>query len=198
MKYLVGIDEVGRGAIAGPIFVCAAAIPLNFKIKNKHLGKLLDSKKLSQTKRLEWFNYFINLNKIKFRISKVLPSKIDKINISNSANLAAWRAFKNLIISQNDFVISKIFLDGGLYLKSKNFQKLNFSRAYTVIKGDEKYDVVKIASIIAKVKRDKYMDNLAKKYPYYFFEKNKGYGTKIHLDLIKKYGPILEHRLTFL
>lgn len=198
MNYTVGIDEVGRGALAGPVFVCAVLIPKNFKIQNKKLGKLLDSKKLNYKKRLLWFNYLKSLKKIKFKISKVYPLKIDKINIAKAANLAAWQAIKKLILKEKINLNSvKIFLDGGLYLKSKEYQELNFKNAKTIKKGDEKYNSIKIASIIAKVSRDKYMIKLAKKYPNYFFEKHKGYGTKIHLAAIKKYGLIKEHRLTF-
>lgn len=198
-KYFVGIDEVGRGALAGPIFVCAVLIPENFKIRNKKLGKLLDSKKLNYKKRLLWFHYLKSLKKIKFKISKVYPSKIDKINISKAANLAAWRSIRNLFLKEktnpkNVF----IYLDGGLYLKSEEYQKLSFKNAKTVTRGDEKYNAIKIASIIAKVQRDKYMEKLAQKYPNYFFEKHKGYGTKIHLTVIKKYGLTKEHRLTFI
>lgn len=199
IKYSIGIDEVGRGALAGPIFVCAVAIPENFKIQNKKLGKLLDSKKLNSKKRLLWFNYLISLKKIKFKISKIYPSKIDKINIDKAANLAAWQAIKKLVLKEKiSLKKTKIFLDGGLYLKSKEYQKLNFKNAKTITKGDERYNTIKIASIIAKIKRDEYMTKLAKKHPNYFFEKHKGYGTKIHLAAISKYGPTKEHRLTFI
>lgn len=198
IKYFIGIDEVGRGALAGPIFVCAALIPQNLKFKNKKLGKLLDSKKLNYKKRFLWFNYLKNLEEIKFKISKVYPLKIDKINITQAANLAAWKAIKNLVLKNKiNLANTKIFLDGGLYLKSKKYQELNFKNAKTVIKGDQKYNSIKIASIIAKVSRDKYMEKLSKKYPNYLFEKHKGYGTKIHFTVIKKYGLTREHRLTF-
>ncbi|GIW65240.1 MAG: ribonuclease HII [Candidatus Parcubacteria bacterium] len=199
MKYLIGIDEVGRGALAGPVFISAVLIPKNLKIQNKKLGKLFDSKKLNPKKRFLWYKYLISHPKIKFYVSKISHQKIDKLNISNAANLGAYRALTKLLeknkINLKNF---KIFLDGGLYLKSKDYQKLNFLNTKTIIKADEKYQVVKMASIIAKVQRDEYMKKLAKKYPNYFFEKHKGYGTKIHLTLIKKYGPSMAHRLTFI
>ncbi|MGC8776039.1 MAG: ribonuclease HII [Minisyncoccia bacterium] len=198
MKYIIGIDEVGRGSLAGPVFVCAVLIPKNFKIKNKKLGKLFDSKKLNLKKRFLWYKYLTNL-KIKFAISKISPQKIDKINISNASNLGAFLAL-NKIFKKNKINLknTKIFLDGGLFIKSKDYQKLHFLNAKTIIRGDAKYTAIKIASIMAKIQRDKYMQQLSKKYPAYLFEKHKGYGTKLHLSLIKKYGPSLVHRLTFI
>jgi ribonuclease HII len=199
MKYFIGIDEVGRGALAGPVFVSAVLIPKKIKIKNKKLGKLFDSKKLNSQKRFLWYKYLITHPKIKFYVVKVSHQKIDKLNISTAANFGAYQALIKLL-EKNKINLKniKIFLDGGLYLKSKDYQKLNFLNAKTIIKGDEKYQSVKIASIIAKIQRDEYMKKLAQKYPNYFFEKHKGYGTKIHLALIKKYGPSIAHRLTFI
>ena len=198
-KYLIGLDEVGRGALAGPVFVSAVLIPEKLKINNKKLGKIYDSKKLHPLKRFLWYKYLINDFKIKFSVSKIYSQKIDEINISSAANLAAFKCVLK-IINQNNLKPKdyKIFLDGGLYLKSKDFQKKFFPNAKTVVGGDKKYNVIKMASIIAKVKRDKFMENLEKKYPQYSFSKHKGYGTKLHLKLIKTYGPTPMHRLTFL
>lgn len=198
-KYLIGLDEVGRGALAGPVFVSAVLIPEKLKINNKKLGKIYDSKKLNPLKRFLWYKYLINDLKIKFSVSKIHSQKIDEINISSAANLAAFKCVLK-IINQNNLNSKdyKIFLDGGLYLKSKDFQKKFFPNAKTVVRGDKKYNVIKMASIIAKVKRDKFMENLEKKYPQYSFSKHKGYGTKLHLKLIKTYGPTPMHRLTFL
>ena len=198
-KYLIGLDEVGRGALAGPVFVSAVLIPENLKIRNKKLGKIYDSKKLNPRKRFLWYKYLINDLKIKFSVSKIYSQKIDEINISSAANLASFKCVSK-IINQNNLNPKdyKIFLDGGLYLKSKDFQKKFFPNAKTVVRGDKKYNVIKMASIIAKVKRDKFMENLEKKYPQYSFSKHKGYGTKLHLKLIKTYGPTPIHRLTFL
>jgi ribonuclease HII len=198
-KYLIGLDEVGRGALAGPVFVSAVLIPKKLKIGNKKLGKIYDSKKLNPVKRFLWYKYLVNDLKIKFVVSKVSSKKIDEINISTAANLAAFKCIRRIIdqnnLKQKDF---KILLDGGLYLKSKDFQEEFFLSAKTIIHGDKKYNVIKIASIIAKIKRDKFMENLDKKYPQYLFQKNKGYGTKLHLKLVKNYGPTPIHRLTFL
>jgi ribonuclease HII len=198
-KYLIGLDEVGRGALAGPVFVSAVLIPKKLKINNKKLGKIYDSKKLNPIKRFLWYKYLINDLKIKFSVSKIYSQKIDEINISSAANLAAFKCVLK-IINQNNLKPKdyKIFLDGGLYLKSKDFQNKFFPNAKTIVQGDKKYNAIKMASIIAKVKRDKFMENLEKKYPQYSFSKHKGYGTKLHLKLIKTYGPTPMHRLTFL
>jgi len=198
-KYLIGLDEVGRGALAGPVFVSAVLIPKKLKINSKKLGKIYDSKKLNPIKRFLWYKYLINDLKIKFSVSKIYSQKIDEINISSAANLAAFKCVLK-IINQNNLNPKdyKIFLDGGLYLKSKDFQNKFFPNAKTIIQGDKKYNVIKMASIIAKVKRDKFMENLEKKYPQYSFSKHKGYGTKLHFKLIKTYGPTPMHRLTFL
>jgi len=199
-KYLIGLDEVGRGALAGPVFVSAVLIPEKLKINNKKLGKIYDSKKLNPQKRFLWYKYLVNELKIQFCVSKIYSQKIDEINISSAANLAAFKCVLKIIINKNNLNPKnyKIFLDGGLYLKSKDFQKKFFPNAKTIIGGDKKYNVIKMASIIAKIKRDKFMENLDKKYPQYFFNKHKGYGTKLHLKLIKTYGPTPIHRLTFL
>lgn len=199
MKYFIGIDEVGRGALAGPVLVCAVLISKNLKINNKNLGKLKDSKKLLPQKRNLWFNYFLNHKKIKFSFAYIYPKQIDKLNIFNATNLAAFRALNKLLQKEKvNLKNTKIFLDGGLYLKSINFQKNNFFNVKTIKRGDEKINAIKIASILAKVRRDNLMIKLSKKYNNYFFEKHKGYGTKIHLTAIKKYGPSKIHRLTFI
>lgn len=205
IKYIIGIDEVGRGPLAGPVTVAAVAVTVNskFRIKNAKL-KLKDSKKLLPKQREEWF-YFIKQQKISFAIASVSPKIIDKINISNAANLAATRAVKKLLISNQQLIINscKIFLDGGLYL-NKNIRvypllkKFNpFLSASTIIKGDEKIPAISLASIVAKVARDRMMMNIHKKYPRYVFDKHKGYGTKQHIKMIKKYGLSPIHRKSF-
>ncbi len=204
-KYIIGIDEVGRGPLAGPVFVAAVLIPKELKIKNKELGKLNDSKKLSPRAREKWFRYFSsgggsasggkNHPEIKFAIAQVSPKVIDRINISRAANLAALRAFRR--ISSTYHLKPKtyrIYLDGGLYLGNEK----NRLPGKTIIKGDEKIIAIKIASIIAKVKRDALMNRLAKKHPRYGLEIHKGYGTRAHFAALKKHGLSPIHRLTFL
>lgn len=197
MKHVVGIDEVGRGPLAGPVVVCAVAIPEGWRIRimNYELGKLKDSKQLSPKQRERWLEYFEGHPKIFYAIAQVSPKVIDKINISAAANLAAWRAFQKLI-HNSQFIIhnSDVYLDGGLFLKKKGF----YLGAKTIIKGDQKIPAISIASIIAKVYRDGLMDKMAKKHPGYGFEVHKGYGTKKHYSALKKLGPSSIHRLTFL
>lgn len=196
IKYTIGIDEVGRGPLAGPVAVCALALnknsskSLSFIVRRSGLP-LRDSKKLSSLQREKWFDW-IKENKIPYAVCLVSPKIIDKINISKAANLAANKAFKRLIKNSELKIKNyKVFLDGGLYLnKSKP--------AKTIIKGDEKIKAITLASIVAKVSRDELMEKLSKKYPKYLFHKNKGYGTKAHFKSIRKFGRCKIHRKSFL
>ena len=195
-KYIIGIDEVGRGPLAGPIVVAAVALPRNSKlrIKNAELKlPLRDSKKLSPKQRENWFK-FIKKSALCYSIASVPPKKIDKINISNAANLAATSALGALIKNYKLRIKNcRVFLDGGLFLNSK-FCILNST---TVVKGDERIPSIALASIVAKVTRDRLMLRLHKKYPKYGFNKHKGYGTKKHIKAIKKHGRSKIHRKSF-
>ncbi len=203
IRYSVGVDEVGRGALAGPVVVAAACFPIGLKISNRKLGALKDSKKLSPKLRELWAKYFKSIPEISYSVGRVYPRAIEKINISKAANRAASvacerviRSFQSLQHHTNklEFVrMFSIFLDGGLHIKNQE----NFN-AKTIIRADEKITAVKIASIIAKVKRDEYMEKLSQKHPSYGFEIHKGYGTRRHIRAIKKHGPSPVHRLTFL
>jgi ribonuclease HII len=191
-RWIVGIDEVGRGALAGPVVVAAAALPVGFRFGNHGLGKLKDSKKLSREQREAWFAYCLE-KKIRYSLARVYPRQIEKRNISKAANMAAERAFgrlaKTILLGSEP----NVFLDGGLFLGNSEQSK----NARTIIKGDEKINVIKLASIIAKVHRDNIMRRLAKRHSRYGFEIHKGYGTKVHLAALKKFGPTAVHRLTF-
>lgn len=197
MRSIIGIDEVGRGCLAGPVVVAVAMVTGN--VRNAKLGSLKDSKKLSAHQREAWFEHFKNNSRIAYAVARVYPRRIEAVNISNAANLAAHRAFVRLIkkqaLSAGNIRKTRIFLDGGLFIKNRKSQPAN---AKTIIKGDEKIPAVAIASIIAKVTRDDLMKRLGKKYPAYGFEIHKGYGTRIHRDAIARYGPMEAHRLTFL
>ncbi len=217
-KYIIGIDEVGRGALAGPVVVAAVCFPVGLKISSRKLGALKDSKKLSPKLRELWVKHFKSVTEISYKTARVYPRAIEKINISQAANRAAGLASERLIKSfqssqqhtnKLEFVgMFKIFLDGGLYLKNKenqstlqhSFPRLDSGQiiAKTIIRADEKITAVKVASIIAKVQRDRYMEKLSKKHPCYGFETHKGYGTKRHMRAIKKHGPSKAHRLTFI
>lgn len=215
MRYIVGIDEVGRGCLAGPVVVAALSMPRAVRISNRALGKLKDSKKLTKQKREEWYAYLKAHPRLRYAVTRVYPRGIERMNISRAANLAALRAFKRLVSGQMSNARCQIYLDGGLYLGNRSEKARTSTRrsanqlrkvsqassqyfASTVIKGDEKLAVIKAASIIAKVSRDRLMTRLAVKYPRYGFDIHKGYGTKLHRKAIKKYGPSPAHRLTFI
>lgn len=203
---VIGIDEVGRGPLAGPVVVCALAIMGKARIANrKSLPPLRDSKRLSEQQRLAWYEWIKNNPRIKFAVSRVYPRRIERLNISEAANLAATRAF--LKVTKLFPPPSKegggvgggcdVFLDGGLYLRvdPRKYPRLSAS---TIIKGDEKIPAIMLASIVAKVTRDRFMKKLHLKYPQYGFDRHKGYGTAVHLAAIKKFGPSRVHRATFL
>ena len=207
-RYIIGIDEVGRGSLAGPVTVAAALVPYGLKIRplfvvptevgiraSKSL-QIKDSKQLTPKQREAWFAYLKTCPEIKYTVACVYPRRIEKINISGAANRAALLASARLLkIAKLKVENCDIFLDGGLFLGSRKAQP---KHAKTIIKADEKIPAVSIASIIAKVTRDRAMIRLAKKYPLYGFDLHKGYGTKAHFRAIKAHGPSDMHRLTFL
>ena len=213
-KYLVGIDEVGRGSLVGPVTVAAVFLPQKLPLPRK-LGKipLKDSKKLNFQQREAWFKYFKNNPHIFYALKSISSKIIDKTNISRAANSAGFLALTKLfkqrrVAKRLKSAEIKVFLDGGLYLKgqTRNQKQQKYCsktipghlKIQTIPKADEKIKAVKIASIVAKVHRDRYLIKLHQKYPHYDFHKNKGYGTKKHLKAIKKYGPSEVHRLTFI
>jgi len=179
-KYEAGIDEAGRGSLAGP--VTAAAVILGKDLRNKDLN---DSKKLSPKKRLELKKY-IEKNALAYSVAFVDSSQIDKNNILNSTFKAMHMSLKGLDI-EPDFII----VDGNLF---KQYKDLEYK---CIIKGDQKYQNIAAASILAKTYRDEYMTNLHLKFPEYDWIRNKGYGTRYHLDMIKKFGKTKYHRKSF-
>ena len=179
-KYEAGIDEAGRGSLAGP--VTAAAVILGKDLENKDLN---DSKKLSPKKRLQLKKY-IEKNALAYSVAFVNSSQIDKNNILNSTFKAMHMSLKGLDI-EPDFII----VDGNLF---KPFKDLEYK---CIIKGDQKYQNIAAASILAKTYRDEYMTNLHLKFPEYDWIRNKGYGTKYHIDMIKKFGRTKYHRKSF-
>ena len=190
MKNIVGIDEAGRGPLAGPVAVGIFVIDED-KLKKLDLSGLRDSKKLSKQKREEWMKKIQKMKKegiADFVVVLVSEKHIDKNRIHNSIKYGIEKGIKKLKVGKKD----KIFLDGGLRLdKTFLFQE-------TVIKGDEKIPVISLASIVAKVTRDEKMVKLAHKYPAYGFDIHKGYGTKMHYKMLKKHGSSPAHRRTFL
>jgi ribonuclease HII len=198
-KTVIGIDEVGRGPIAGPVAVCALCIYQNKNLKNKkgkfagaNFENFKDSKKLSHIQRLKWLEK-INIEKEKGNI--IYKVSFSSNNIIDSKGIV-FAINKSLINSLN-FINKKskeslILLDGGLRAP------VEYKNQKTIIKGDEKELVIALASIVAKVTRDEFMVKIAKKYPGYGFEKHKGYGTKEHYKALKKQGLSSIHRKSFL
>ena len=179
MKIIAGVDEVGRGSLIGPVY--AAAVILNKKIDKKLLK---DSKTISKNKR-ELLSKYIKKNSI-WVIGKASVKEIDKINILQASLLAMKRAIKKLNKKS-----SYVLIDGNKIPEIKNYN------LKCIIKGDEKIPQISAASIIAKVTRDKLIKKMSKKFTRYAWDKNAGYGTKFHLEAIKKFGVTIYHRKKF-
>lgn len=182
-KYVVGIDEAGRGPLAGPVAI-GAVLTSNLRLTtNNILKNIKDSKKISAKQRIEWFKIL----KKNFECHCVFVSHktIDKININKATFLGVKKILKKFK-KKPDLVL----LDGSLRAPEKYKQK-------TIIKGDEKIPIISAASIIAKVVRDRKMIRLHKKFPKYSFDKHKGYGTKLHYKKIRKNGLSKIHRRSF-
>ena len=179
-KFIAGIDEAGRGPLAGPVFAACVILPPNCEI----IG-INDSKKLSEKRRDELFDEIIS-KAIAYYISSVDEKVIDEVNILNATHMAMNDAALNMKVTP-DFVL----IDGNS-IKNMHYPHM------TIIKGDSKSINIAAASILAKVSRDRYISEIAALYPEYGFEKHKGYGTKAHTEAILKYGPCPIHRKTFL
>jgi len=200
-KIVVGIDEAGRGPLAGPITAAALAVigPIsNFKFliskQQRNLKFLKDSKKLTSKRREEFYGILTRHPRIRWAAASVGPATIDRINVARAANLAARRAFERLVVKMGNsrsYFKTFVLLDGRLSFKSEFPQE-------TVIKGDEKIWSIAAASVIAKVARDRKMRRLARKFPAYGLEIHKGYGTRMHYQKLRKHGPSEIHRKTFL
>jgi len=184
IKYVVGIDEAGRGPLAGPV-VAGAVIIRKFLISNFEFSKINDSKKLSPQKRGEAYKIITKNKNIEWGIGIVSEKIIDKINILEATKLAMIKAVKNLK-TKPDFLI----LDGNMKLDIKIPQK-------SIVKADGKVFSVAAASILAKVTRDRIMEKLHKKYPKFRFNIHKGYPTKEHVKMLGKYGFCPIHRKSF-
>jgi ribonuclease HII len=177
---ICGCDEAGRGPLCGPVVAAAVILPLNTVIEG-----LDDSKKLTEKKREKLFDIIIE-NAVSYGIATATAAEIDEINILNASMLAMRRAAAMLDPKPDAGII-----DGNT---SRGFD----FHTVTLVKGDSLSPSVAAASILAKVSRDRYMAELAEKYPEYNFAGHKGYPTKEHMDLVRKLGPCPEHRRTFL
>tara|TARA_R110002072_G_scaffold51389_1_gene137840 strand:- start:26869 stop:27489 length:621 start_codon:yes stop_codon:yes gene_type:complete len=178
-EWLAGVDEVGRGPLAGA--VVAAAVILN---PFRAIPGLKDSKALSEKKR-EALDRDIRLHAVSFCIARAEVEEIDEINILQASLLAMQRAVAGLSV-EPDFVL----VDGN---RTPGFK----CPSDFLIKGDTKHDAIKAASIIAKVSRDREMLQMHQRFPDYGFEKNKGYPTAVHLAALKRLGPTKIHRMSF-
>ncbi|MBR6353524.1 MAG: ribonuclease HII [Oscillospiraceae bacterium] len=179
-RLLCGVDEAGRGPLAGP--VCAAAVILPVGLE---LPGLNDSKKLTEKKREELFDV-ITAQALSFGIAFASVEEIEELNILNATFLAMNRA-----IAQLDPQPELALIDG-----NRNTGIERPSRC--VVKGDARCADIAAASVLAKVSRDRVMLDLAKQYPQYHFEQHKGYGTKLHYEALDAYGPSPVHRMSFL
>lgn len=188
-RITIGIDEVGRGALAGPVVVGVVAVLGPMRWVHPKLGQIRDSKKLTPRQRGVWFEHLTRHPKLTWRVASVSHTVIDRINISAAANRGALRAVKRLAVSGKPYFI---WLDGGLKLPEEFPHR-------AIIRGDEKIPAIAAASIIAKVTRDRYMvRTLTKRFPAYGFDKHKGYGTRAHLAAIITKGVASIHRRSFL
>lgn len=177
---ICGVDEAGRGPLAGPVYAAAVILPRDLEIPG-----LTDSKKLSDKKRRELFP-IIQEQAVAFGIGVASEKEIDEINILQATFLAMKRALEKLSVRPDLALI-----DGN--------RETDFGvPAKTVVKGDSLSASIAAASILAKVSRDNYMMELAQKYPQYGFDVHKGYGTKAHYQALREFGPSEVHRMTFL
>lgn len=177
---IAGVDEVGRGPLAGPVCVACVMMPLDDLIEG-----IDDSKKLSEKKRELLFEQ-IKEKAICYSVQMVDEQTIDKINILEATKLAMKNAINSMTVKPDVVLVDAINkLDVDVPIRG-------------IVKGDALSYSIGCASILAKVTRDKLMCDLAKEYPEYGFEKHKGYGTKQHIEALKEYGPCIYHRLSFL
>lgn len=177
-NFIAGIDEVGRGPLVGPVVTAAVILPKDF-----YDERINDSKKLTEKKRELLYDVIME-NAISVGVGISSENVIDEINILNATKRAMLEAVNNLSVKPEHLLIDAV--------------KLNTDIPQTsIIKGDAKSESIAAASIIAKVTRDRMMIELDKIHPEYDFKHNKGYGTKKHIEAIRKYGIIKEHRKTF-
>lgn len=177
---ICGVDEAGRGPLAGPVYAAAVILP-----RDAVIDGLNDSKKLTEKKRDALFDV-ITERALTYGIASASVEEIEELNILNATFLAMNRAIAKL-----DPAPELALIDG-----NRNTGIAVPSRC--VVKGDSRCADIAAASVLAKVSRDRYMLNLAEKYPQYHFEQHKGYGTKLHYEALREYGPSPEHRPSFL
>ncbi len=178
---ICGVDEVGRGPLCGPVVSAAVVLPNGFTDP-----RIKDSKKIKSSKKMKEIADFIKENAISYSIGISTAKEIDDINILQSTYVAMHRAIDGLNLTP-----AKLLIDGNSF---KPYKDIPYE---CVIKGDDKHIEIAAASIIAKNFRDEMMGELAKEYPDYKWETNSGYGTKDHIEAIKRVGLTPHHRITF-
>lgn len=194
IKYVVGIDEVGRGPLAGPITIGAVLVKNDNGIvlgKNFFRGAR-DSKQLTPLGRAIWFEKIKEarrLEVLQYKVSFVGSALVDRHGLARATRLAIRRTLQKFGIEPGRILV---LLDGGLKAPEE------FQNQKTIIRGDEREPIIGLASIMAKVLRDRKMERFALEYPQFDFHLHKGYGTKRHISLIKKFGPCEIHRRSFL
>jgi ribonuclease HII len=189
LQFLVGVDEAGRGPLAGPVAVGVAVIPQHFSWES--IPGVNDSKKLTPRERERIYMLARALKreqKIDYAVALVSASRIDRIGITGAVRLCIQRCFTKLSLDPEHCTVK---LDGLLKAPAE------FLCQETIIRGDAKEKTIGLASILAKVTRDRLMVRQAKKFPQYVFEAHKGYGTELHCEAIRKHGFSPLHRLTF-
>lgn len=175
-----GCDEAGRGCLAGSVYAAAVILPRGYD--NPLLN---DSKKLTEKKRKELRDQIVR-DAVAWAVGVVTPEEIDKINILKASFLAMHRALDQLTVRPEAVIV-----DGNRFTP---YRDLPYT---TIVKGDGKYQAIAAASILAKTFRDEYMDKLAEEYPYYDWQKNKGYPTKVHREGIRQHGTSPYHRMSY-
>ena len=185
---VIGLDEVGRGPLAGPVISCGCHFK-NYTILNEFKDFIGDSKKLSEKKRELSFKFLQNLKKeniIDFHLGIANVHEIDNLNILEATKLSMKR-----VIDKFNLKNAQLIIDGNFSLNYKSYKE------QSIIKGDNKSLSIAAASIIAKVHRDRLMKKLSIKFQDFGWEKNAGYGTKMHIENIHRFGPTIHHRKTF-
>ena len=185
---VIGLDEVGRGPLAGPVISCGCHFK-NYTILNEFKDFIGDSKKLSEKKRGLSFRFLQNLKKeniIEFHLGIANVHEIDNLNILEATKLSMKR-----VIDKFNLKNAKLIIDGNFSLNYKSYKE------QSIINGDNKSLSIAAASIIAKVHRDRLMKKLSIKFQNFGWEKNAGYGTKMHIENIQRFGPTIHHRKTF-
>ena len=193
IKYIIGIDEVGRGPLAGPLCVGACLVKRkDVSAFYRMVSGIKDSKKLTHQMRLKWLLILTEAAKkgeCVLSTAFVGQETIDRKGLSYCLKLGIRRTLQKINAIPRS---SKVLLDGGIKAPAV------FTNQETIIKGDEKEPLIAVASIVAKVRRDRYMIRLSKQYPQYGFDEHKGYGTKAHYVVLNEYGICPVHRRSFL